>query len=98
MLEEQTFNMYNLVVQLELFTKGIHSMQSINFTSARDKLASVLDAVTNGEPVMITRRSAKPVIVVDAEQYAKLQLLQAEADFDWLFAEHGETLKALKNR
>lgn len=73
-------------------------MQSINFTSARDKLASVLDTVAAGEPVMITRRSARPVIVVDAEQYEKMQKIQAESDFDWLFAEHGKTLQALKNR
>ncbi|MCS2164205.1 type II toxin-antitoxin system Phd/YefM family antitoxin [Scandinavium manionii] len=73
-------------------------MQSINFTAARDKLASVLDDVTAGEPVMITRRSAKPVIIIDAEQYEKMQKTQAESDFDWLFAEHGKTLQALKNR
>jgi antitoxin Phd len=73
-------------------------MQSINFTSARDKLASVLDRVAAGEPVMITRRSARSVIVVDAEQYEKMQKIQAESDFDWLFVEHGKTLQALKNR
>ncbi|WP_274851790.1 type II toxin-antitoxin system Phd/YefM family antitoxin [Serratia marcescens] len=73
-------------------------MQSINFSSARDKLASVLDSVSAGEPVMITRRSARPVIVVDAEQYEKMQKIQAESDFDWLFVEHGKTLQALKNR
>lgn len=73
-------------------------MQSINFTSARDRLASVLDSVAAGEPVMITRRSARPVIVVDAEQYEKMRKIQDEADFDWLFSAHGETLQALKNR
>lgn len=73
-------------------------MQSINFTAARDKLASVLDGVAAGEPIMITRRSAKPVIIVDAEQYEKMQKIQSESDFDWLFAEHGKTLQALKNR
>ncbi|WP_160126088.1 type II toxin-antitoxin system Phd/YefM family antitoxin [Serratia sp. Z4] len=73
-------------------------MQSINFTSARDKLASVLDRVSAGEPVMITRRSARSVIVVDAEQYEKMQKIQAESDFEWLFVEHGKTLQALKNR
>lgn len=73
-------------------------MQSINFTSARDKLASVLDSVAAGEPVMITRRSAKPVVIIDAEQYEKMQKVQAESDFDWLFTEHGKTLQALKNR
>jgi antitoxin Phd len=73
-------------------------MQAINFTTARDKLASVLDGVASGEPVMITRRSAKPVVVIDAEQYEKMMKIQAESDFDWLFAEHGHTLQALKNR
>lgn len=77
---------------------GIFNMQSINFTFARDKLSSVLDRVADGEPVMITRRSARPVIVVDAEQYEKMLKIQAEAEFDWLFAEHDQTLQALKNR
>ena len=73
-------------------------MQSINFTSARDKLASVLDSVSAGEPIMITRRSARSVIVVDAEQYEKMHKIQVDSDFDWLFVEHGKTLQALKNR
>ncbi|PKB91570.1 prevent-host-death protein [Ewingella americana] len=73
-------------------------MQAINFTKARNELAAVLDTVSSGEPVMITRRSAKPVILIDAEQYEKMQKIQAESDFDWLFAEHGQTLEALKNR
>ncbi|ECF2367725.1 TPA: type II toxin-antitoxin system Phd/YefM family antitoxin [Salmonella enterica] len=73
-------------------------MRSINFTAARDKLASVLDSVASGEPVMITRRSAKPVVIVDAELYKKMQKVQAESDFDWLFTEHGKTLQSLKNR
>jgi len=73
-------------------------MQSINFTTARNELASVLDNVSSGEPILITRRSAKPVVIIDAEQYERMQRIQAESDFDWLFTEHGETLEALKNR
>jgi len=73
-------------------------MQAINITTARNELASILDGVVSGEPVMITRRSAKPVIVIDAEQYERMQKIQAESDFDWLFAEHGKTLEALKSR
>ncbi|MEN4722948.1 type II toxin-antitoxin system Phd/YefM family antitoxin [Erwinia amylovora] len=73
-------------------------MQAINFSTARNELASVLDSVASGEPVMITRRSAKSVVVVDAAQYEKMQKIQAESDFDWLFTEHGQTLEALKNR
>ena len=47
-------------------------MQAINFTTARNELASVLDSVSSGEPIIITRRSAKPVVVIDAEQYEKM--------------------------
>ncbi|WP_228389050.1 type II toxin-antitoxin system Phd/YefM family antitoxin [Rahnella sp. RcJ3] len=74
------------------------TMQAINFTTARNELASVLDSVSSGEPIIITRRSAKPVVVIDAEQYEKMLKIQAESDFDWLFSEHGKTLEALKNR
>lgn len=73
-------------------------MQAINFTTARNELASILDSVVSGEPVMITRRLAKPVIVMDAEHYERMQKIQADSDFDWLFTEHGNTLEALKNR
>nr|WP_238483525.1 type II toxin-antitoxin system Phd/YefM family antitoxin [Rahnella perminowiae] len=86
-----------------MYNWGVHfieviTMQAINFTTARNELAAVLDGVSGGEPIMITRRSAKPVIVIDAEQYEKMQKIQAESDFDWLFTEHGQTLEALKNR
>lgn len=73
-------------------------LQSINFSTARNTLAAVMDSVSQGEPVTVTRRSARPVVIVDAELFDKLQQAQAEKDFDWLFAEHGETLQALKNR
>jgi len=73
-------------------------MQSINFTTARNELASVLDNVSSGQPILITRRSAKPVVIIDAEQYERMQRIQAESDFDWLFTEHGKTLAALKSR
>jgi len=57
-------------------------MQAINFTVARDKLASVLDPVTSGVPVMITQLSTIPVVVIDAEQCAKIRKLPAECDFE----------------
>ncbi|WP_310503115.1 type II toxin-antitoxin system Phd/YefM family antitoxin [Rahnella variigena] len=55
-----------------LYTSMRHmTMQAINFTTARNELASVLYSVSSGEPIIITRRSAKPVVVIDAEQYEK---------------------------
>lgn len=73
-------------------------MQAINFTTARNDLASVLDSASSREPVIITRRSAKSVVVIDAEQYEKMLGIQAESDFVWLFSEHGKTLEGLKKR
>lgn len=89
---------YEICAMNELKGALRETMHAINFTTARNELAPVLDRVARGEPVMITRRSAKLVIVIDAEQYEKMQRIQAESDFDWLFTEHGKTLEALKNR
>jgi antitoxin Phd len=74
------------------------TMQAINFTTARNEMAPVLNSVSCGEPILITRRSAKSAVVIDAEQYEKMLRIQAESDFEWLFSEHGKTLKSLKNR
>ena len=83
----------------ELYNSMRHmAMKTMNFTTARNELASVLDSVSRGEPVIITRRSAKPVVVIDAEQYEKMLKIQSEPDFAWLFSEHGRTLEKLKNR
>lgn len=50
------------------------------------------------QAIIITRRSAKSVVVIDAEQYEKMLRIQAESDFVWLFSEHGKTLEGLKKR
>ena len=52
-VDKNTFKMY---ISMRYMT-----MQAINFTTARNELASVLDSISSGEPVIITRRSAKPV-------------------------------------
>nr|WP_159466118.1 type II toxin-antitoxin system Phd/YefM family antitoxin [Scandinavium goeteborgense] len=69
-------------------------MKSIHYTAARDKQTRVLDDdVASGE----TRRSGKSVIFVTAELFETMEKIQAEADYYWLFTEHGKTLHALKN-
>lgn len=45
-------------------------MQSINFSKAREELASLLDTVTRDRvPVEITRRDKSSVIMVDKDEY-----------------------------
>lgn len=45
-------------------------MQSINFSRAREELASLLDTVTRDRvPVEITRRDKSSVIMVDKDEY-----------------------------
>lgn len=45
-------------------------MQSVNFSKARDELASLLDTVTHDRvPVEITRRDKASVIMIDKDEY-----------------------------
>ncbi len=45
-------------------------MQSVNFSKAREELASLLDTVTRDRvPVEITRRDKSSVIMVDKDEY-----------------------------
>jgi antitoxin YefM len=45
-------------------------MKHINYTSLRNNLASVIDQVNeNHVPILITRRNAKPAVIVSLEDF-----------------------------
>ena len=43
---------------------------------AKNKFSAVVDAAHNGEPQLVTKRGKPTVIVIAAEEYQRLQLLE----------------------
>ena len=43
---------------------------------AKNKFSAVVDAAHNGEPQLVTKRGKPSVIVIAAEEYQRLQLLE----------------------
>jgi len=49
-------------------------MQTINFSNARANLAATLDKVVeNSEPLIVTRQSKEPVVVLSLSDYRALE-------------------------
>ena len=49
-------------------------MQTVSYTDARNKLASLMDTATkNREPLMITRNGEGTVVLVAAEEFAAME-------------------------
>lgn len=49
-------------------------MQHVNYTDARQNLASLMQQANDDlAPILITRKGAKSVVVIDAEEFASIQ-------------------------
>lgn len=49
-------------------------MQHINYTDARQNLAQLMQQANDDlAPIMVTRKGAKSVVVIDAEEFASIQ-------------------------
>ena len=60
-------------------------MKNINFSHTRQNLASTFDfVVDNSMPVMVTRQSKEPVVIISMKDYRAMQetayLMQSEAN------------------
>ncbi len=50
------------------------NMQHVNYTDARQNLASLMQQANDElAPILVTRKGAKSVVVIDAEEFASMQ-------------------------
>lgn len=73
-------------------------MRTMNYSEARQQLASALESATTGTPVTITRRGHKPAVIISAEEFERYQAAKLDAEFAEMMAVHGNEIRELANR
>ncbi|ALB68522.1 type II toxin-antitoxin system Phd/YefM family antitoxin [Cronobacter muytjensii] len=73
-------------------------MRTMNYSEARQQLASALESATTGTPVTITRRGHKPAVIISAEEFERYQAAKLDAEFAEMMAVHGNEIRELADR
>ncbi|EOU9528363.1 type II toxin-antitoxin system Phd/YefM family antitoxin [Cronobacter dublinensis] len=73
-------------------------MRTMNYSEARQQLASALESATTGTPVTITRRGHKPAVIISAEEFERYQEAKLDAEFAEMMAVHGNEIRELADR
>ncbi|MFZ3621650.1 type II toxin-antitoxin system Phd/YefM family antitoxin [Leclercia barmai] len=73
-------------------------MRTMNYSEARQNLASALDSAATGTPVTITRRGHKPAVIISAEEFERYQAAKLDAEFDAIMGIHGNEIRELADK
>ncbi|ELY4662865.1 type II toxin-antitoxin system Phd/YefM family antitoxin [Cronobacter muytjensii] len=73
-------------------------MRTMNYSEARQQLASALESATTGTPVTITRRGHKPAVIISAEEFERYQAAKLDAEFAEMMTVHGNEIRELADR
>ncbi|MDI6427447.1 type II toxin-antitoxin system Phd/YefM family antitoxin [Cronobacter dublinensis] len=73
-------------------------MRTMNYSEARQHLASALESAATGTPVTITRRGHKPAVIISAEEFERYQAVKLDAEFAEIMAVHGNEIRELADR
>ncbi|EPD6701512.1 type II toxin-antitoxin system Phd/YefM family antitoxin [Cronobacter dublinensis] len=73
-------------------------MRTMNYSEARQQLASALESATTGTPVTITRRGHKPAVIISAEEFERYQAAKLDVEFAEMMAVHGNEIRELADR
>ena len=73
-------------------------MRTMNYSEARQNLASALESAATGTPVTITRRGHKPAVIISADDFERYQAAKLDAEFDAIMSVHGDEIKELADR
>lgn len=73
-------------------------MRTMNYSEARQQLASALESATTGTPVTITRRGHKPAVIISAEEFERYQAAKLDAEFAEMMVVHGNEIRELADR
>ncbi|UJD96450.1 type II toxin-antitoxin system Phd/YefM family antitoxin [Lelliottia amnigena] len=73
-------------------------MRTMNYSEARQNLASALESAATGTPVTITRRGHKPAVIISADDFERYQAAKLDAEFDAIMSVHGDEIRELADR
>ncbi|WP_044183572.1 type II toxin-antitoxin system Phd/YefM family antitoxin [Phytobacter massiliensis] len=73
-------------------------MRTMNYSEARQNLASALDSAATGTPVTITRRGHKPAVIISAEEFERYLAAKLDAEFEAIMGVHGNEIRELADR
>ncbi len=73
-------------------------MRTMNYSEARQNLASALDSAATGTPVTITRRGHKPAVIISAEEFERYLAAKLDAEFEAIMGVHGNEIRELVDR
>ena len=79
------------------YAKG-DEMQSINYRTARNSFAEILNSAEAGEEIEITRRGRESSVLVSKKVFEAYKKAALDAEFSTLFDTLDQTNKALVNR
>ncbi|MNE87994.1 antitoxin YefM [compost metagenome] len=73
-------------------------MRTMNYSEARQNLASALESAATGTPVTITRRGHKPAVIISADDFERYQAAKLDAEFDAIMSVHGDEIRELADK
>ncbi|MGG5837661.1 type II toxin-antitoxin system Phd/YefM family antitoxin [Huaxiibacter chinensis] len=73
-------------------------MRTMNYSEARQNLASALDSAATGTPVTITRRGHKPAVIISVEEFERFQTAKLDAEFEAIMGIHGNEIRELADK
>ena len=73
-------------------------MRTMNYSEARQNLASALESAAAGTPVTISRRGHKPAVIISMEEFERYQTAKLDAEFDAIMGIHGSEIRELADK
>jgi antitoxin Phd len=70
----------------------------MNYSEARQNLASALDSAATGTPVTITRRGHKPAVIISVEEFERFQTAKLDVEFEAIMGIHGNEIRELADK
>lgn len=73
-------------------------MRTMNYSEARQNLASALESAAAGKPVTISRRGHKSAVIISMEEFERYQTAKLDAEFDAIMGIHGSEIRELADK
>ncbi|KGB09147.1 MULTISPECIES: type II toxin-antitoxin system Phd/YefM family antitoxin [Leclercia] len=73
-------------------------MRTMNYSEARQNLASALESAAAGTPVTISRRGHKSAVIISMEEFERYQTAKLDAEFDAIMGIHGSEIRELADK
>ena len=73
-------------------------MRTMNYSEARQNLASALESAAAGTPVTISRRGHKSAVIISMEEFERYQTAKLDVEFDAIMGIHGSEIRELADK